>query len=89
MDLVCLQGDVVWTLYVYRWCGPCKMLGPRLEMIVAAEKGRVVMAKVDIDENVEIAMRYNVSSLVKCISIVSRLHGRFQTHFNARWSYCA
>lgn len=61
VDFVCLQ--MVWTLYYYRWCGPCKLLGPRLEMIIAEEKGTVVLAKVDIDENVELAMRYNVSNL--------------------------
>ncbi|KAK7494425.1 hypothetical protein BaRGS_00014317 [Batillaria attramentaria] len=45
------------------WCGPCKLLGPRLETIVAGEQGKVVVAKVDIDENVELAMRYNVQSV--------------------------
>merc|ERR1711963_129203 len=45
------------------WCGPCKLLGPRLEAIIGAEKGKVVMAKVDIDENVELAMKYNVQSV--------------------------
>lgn len=45
------------------WCGPCKLLGPRLESMVGAENGKVVMAKIDIDENVELAMRYNVQSV--------------------------
>ncbi|KAK7113674.1 thioredoxin, mitochondrial-like [Littorina saxatilis] len=45
------------------WCGPCKLLGPRLETIIAGQKGKVIMAKVDIDENVELAMRYNVQSV--------------------------
>lgn len=66
MDFVYLE--MVWTLYYYRWCGPCKLLGPRLEMIIAEEKGTVVLAKVDIDENVELAMRYNVSNLRKFIN---------------------
>ena len=68
--------NIVWTLYVYRWCGPCKLLGPRLEMIIAEEKGKVVMARVDIDENVELAMRYNVRNLRKSVKSVD--HDSFQ-----------
>lgn len=45
------------------WCGPCKLLGPRLESIIAGEKGRITLAKVDIDENAELAMRFNVQSV--------------------------
>lgn len=33
------------------WCGPCKMIGPALEEIAAEYKGRVTIAKVNIDEN--------------------------------------
>jgi thioredoxin-like negative regulator of GroEL len=40
------------------------LLGPRLEEIIAGSEGKVLMAKVDIDENVELAMKYNVSTFV-------------------------
>ncbi|MFD2172830.1 tetratricopeptide repeat protein [Rhodobacter lacus] len=33
------------------WCGPCKQLGPQLEAAVEAAKGKVVMAKINVDEN--------------------------------------
>lgn len=33
------------------WCGPCKTLGPMLEAAVTAAKGRVKMAKIDVDQN--------------------------------------
>ena len=33
------------------WCGPCKMIGPALEEIAAEMKGRVTIAKVNIDDN--------------------------------------
>ena len=33
------------------WCGPCKAIGPALEEIAAEMKGRVTVAKVNIDDN--------------------------------------
>lgn len=44
----------------FRWCGPCKILGPRLEKAVAKQKGRVAMAKVDIDDHTDLAIEYGV-----------------------------
>ncbi|AUH33379.1 thioredoxin [Paracoccus tegillarcae] len=45
------------------WCGPCKTLGPQLEAEVARHKGRVVMAKVNVDENQMIASQLKVQSI--------------------------
>ncbi|NHF73498.1 thioredoxin [Paracoccus xiamenensis] len=45
------------------WCGPCKTLGPMLEAEVAKAKGRVVMAKVDVDQNQMIAGQLQVQSI--------------------------
>ena len=45
------------------WCGPCKTLGPMLEAAVAAAKGKVVMAKVNVDENQMIASQLRVQSI--------------------------
>lgn len=42
------------------WCGPCKILGPRLEKAIAKQEGRVAMAKVDIDEHTDLAIEYGV-----------------------------
>uniref|UniRef100_A0A8D1IWS4 Thioredoxin domain-containing protein n=1 Tax=Sus scrofa TaxID=9823 RepID=A0A8D1IWS4_PIG len=43
-----------------QWCGPCKILGPRLEKVVAKQHGKVVMAKVDIDDHTDLAIEYEV-----------------------------
>ncbi|ELU02000.1 hypothetical protein CAPTEDRAFT_152106 [Capitella teleta] len=51
------------------WCGPCKMLGPRLEKIVSDNDGKVILAKVDIDEHSEIAMEYGVQAVPTVISM--------------------
>lgn len=45
-----------------RWCGPCKILGPRLEKVIAKQEGRVAMAKVDIDEHTDLAIEYGVNT---------------------------
>lgn len=45
------------------WCGPCKTLGPALEAAVATAKGRVRMAKVNVDENQMIAAQLRIQSI--------------------------
>lgn len=45
------------------WCGPCRQLGPALEAAVDAAKGKVVMAKVNVDENQMIAGQLRVQSI--------------------------
>uniref|UniRef100_A0A3P9JGN0 Thioredoxin, mitochondrial n=2 Tax=Oryzias latipes TaxID=8090 RepID=A0A3P9JGN0_ORYLA len=52
-----------------QWCGPCKILGPRLEKAVAKQKGRVAMAKVDIDEHTDLAIEYGVSAVPTVIAM--------------------
>lgn len=45
------------------WCGPCRQLTPALEKAVAAKKGAVRLAKVNIDENPGIAQQFRVQSI--------------------------
>lgn len=45
------------------WCGPCKTLGPILEKVVDETMGKVVLVKVDIDENPAIAQAFRVQSI--------------------------
>ncbi|MCT2540930.1 thioredoxin [Sedimentimonas flavescens] len=45
------------------WCGPCRQLGPALEAAVNDAKGKVVMAKVNVDENQMIAGQMRVQSI--------------------------
>ncbi|KAG8436423.1 hypothetical protein GDO86_007502 [Hymenochirus boettgeri] len=46
-----------------QWCGPCKILAPRLEKMVAKQQGKVFMAKVDIDDHTDLAIEYEVSAV--------------------------
>ncbi|XP_066115401.1 thioredoxin, mitochondrial isoform X1 [Saccopteryx bilineata] len=52
-----------------QWCGPCKILGPRLEKVVAKQHGKVVMAKVDIDDHTDLAIEYEVSAVPTVLAI--------------------
>ena len=45
------------------WCGPCKMVAPMLDKIAKEYAGRVVVAKVNTDENPEWAGKYGVQGI--------------------------
>lgn len=45
------------------WCGPCKQFGPVLEKVVAETKGKVKLAKVDVDKNPQIAQQFRIQSV--------------------------
>jgi putative thioredoxin len=45
------------------WCGPCKTLGPALEAAVVAAKGKVRMAKINVDENQAISAQLRIQSI--------------------------
>tara|TARA_B100000686_G_C16731953_1_gene941218 strand:- start:434 stop:1348 length:915 start_codon:yes stop_codon:yes gene_type:complete len=45
------------------WCGPCKELGPNIEKAVNSANGKVILAKVNIDENQAIAAQLRVQSI--------------------------
>src|SRR5262249_51253757 len=45
------------------WCGPCRMLGPVLEDVVADHDGEVLLAKVDVDAEPELAARSGVQGI--------------------------
>ncbi len=45
------------------WCGPCKMMGPVVEKIADEYDGKVLVGKVDADEEMELAQRFNITSI--------------------------
>jgi thioredoxin 1 len=45
------------------WCGPCKMIAPILDEIATEQGDHLTIAKLNVDENPEIALRFNVMSI--------------------------
>jgi thioredoxin 1 len=45
------------------WCGPCRMVAPVLDKIAAEQAGKLVVAKVNTDQDAEWAMKYHVQGI--------------------------
>ncbi|KAG0722545.1 Thioredoxin, mitochondrial [Chionoecetes opilio] len=52
-----------------QWCGPCKLLGPRLETIIGGKGEKVHLAKVDIDNVSDLALDYGVSAVPSVLAV--------------------
>lgn len=51
------------------WCGPCKMLTPIITKIAADMAGKVVIGKLNVDENPQTASRYSINSIPSLLFI--------------------
>jgi len=45
------------------WCGPCKMIAPVLDEIAREKAGSVKVAKVNVDENQSLSLKYNIRAI--------------------------
>jgi len=45
------------------WCGPCKMMSPIIEEIAEELQGKAKVGKINVDENQDLAMKYEVMSI--------------------------
>ncbi len=45
------------------WCGPCKMVAPILDQIAEEQAGKITIAKLNVDDNPDVARRYDVMSI--------------------------
>nr|XP_016934354.1 thioredoxin-2 [Drosophila suzukii] len=55
------------------WCGPCAMIGPRLEQLATEYSGRMLVLKIDVDQNEDLAVQYEVSSMPTFLIIKNRV----------------
>jgi len=45
------------------WCGPCNLLAPTLDEVASEVKGRATVAKVNVDDNGDLAARFGIRSI--------------------------
>ena len=63
-DAEVLKSDLpVMVDFWAEWCGPCRMVGPAVEQVGKIMAGKVKVAKLNVDENQEIAMKYGIQSI--------------------------
>ncbi len=56
------EGLVLVDFYA-DWCGPCKMMGPVLEQLQQKLEGQLTIYKVNVDNDMELARRFNIISI--------------------------
>ena len=56
------SGLVVIDLWA-TWCGPCRMLAPTVEQLAEEYEGKLVVGKINVDEEPELANRFRVASI--------------------------
>jgi thioredoxin 1 len=45
------------------WCGPCRMVGPVIEELASEYEGKVIIGKINVDDNDEISGEYGIRSI--------------------------
>ncbi|HMQ50312.1 MAG TPA: thioredoxin [Saprospiraceae bacterium] len=57
------EGQVSVVDFWAEWCGPCRMIGPIIEELHKEYDGKVLVGKVNVDENPNISMKYGIRSI--------------------------
>ena len=62
-DAALAEGKLMMVDFWADWCGPCRMLAPMVDDLAEKYAGKVVVGKVNVDEEQELAIRYGVMSI--------------------------
>lgn len=69
------------------WCGPCKMAGPIIDGLAEEYVGKVLVAKVDVDTEVDLAQRFGVMSIPTVILFKDGVEVDRQVGFAGKQGY--
>jgi len=62
-DEVLNSEDTIMVDFWAEWCGPCRAVSPILDQIAAEHSSKIKIVKLNVDDNPEIAMKYQITSI--------------------------